>query len=126
MEEESRIPTRAGGGRHHRTYGAGGRPPPDASLATQKTTGASYRTAANPRSVGPEKVEQHRGQWRAANRPKIKAQKKEIREAYYFRPFVAIDSEGRNYPGENDIYHDEASGRVLYERHDTYLWGAAA
>ena len=43
-----------------------------------------------------------------------------------FRPFVAIDSEGRKYPSENDILFDEASGKVLYEKHDTYLWGAAA
>jgi hypothetical protein len=77
------------------------------------------------RSIEPERIKQQRDQWRAANPEKIKAQKKEEREAYYLRPFVAIDSEGRNYPGEDDIYINEPSGRVLYEKHDTYLWGAA-
>jgi hypothetical protein len=42
-----------------------------------------------------------------------------------FAPFVAIDSEGQIFPGD-DIFYSEASGDVRYARHDTYLWGAAA
>jgi hypothetical protein len=78
------------------------------------------------RSVKPEQVKQHRDQWRATHPFAIKEQKKKEREAHYFRPFVAIDAEGRNYPGEDDIYIKEPSGLVLYEKHDTYIWGAAA
>jgi hypothetical protein len=43
------------------------------------------------------------------------------RSGNYFRHFVAIDSEGQDYPG-GDIWYDG----VRYPRHDTYLWGAAA
>jgi hypothetical protein len=60
--------------------------------------------------------------WRKDNPEKEQAR----RDAHYFRPFVAIDSEGRNYPGVDDILFDEVSGIVRYEKHDTYLWGAAA
>ncbi len=63
--------------------------------------------------------------WRAANPEKVRAKRKEDRNKNYFRSFVAIDSEGRDYPGEA-IFYSEASGKVRYERHDTYLWSAAA
>jgi hypothetical protein len=59
--------------------------------------------------------------WRAANREKVRAQKQRARNANYNRPFVAIDSEGQNYPGD-DIIRDG----VRYAMHATYLWGAAA
>ena len=80
----------------------------------------AYRTAK------PAKAREQLAQWRASNPDKVRAQKRLERDAHYFRPFVAIDSEGRNYPGEDDIFVDEPSGRVLYEKHETYLWGAAA
>lgn len=59
--------------------------------------------------------------WRTNNRAKVRAQKQKARAANYNRPFVAIDSEGQNYPGQ-DIVRDG----VRYAKHDTYLWGAAA
>ena len=42
------------------------------------------------------------------------------RNAYYHRPFVAIDSEGMNYPGNDVVYNG-----VVYPDHRTFLWGAA-
>ena len=59
--------------------------------------------------------------WRAGNREKVRAQKQKGRAANYNRPFVAIDSEGQNYPGD-DIIRDG----VRYAKHATYLWGAVA
>ena len=59
--------------------------------------------------------------WRAGNREKVRAQKQKARAANYNRPFVAIDSEGQNYPGD-DIIRDG----VRYAKHATYLWGAVA
>ena len=59
--------------------------------------------------------------WRAGNRDKVRAQKQKARAANYNRPFVAIDSEGQNYPGD-DILMDG----VRYAQHATYLWGAVA
>jgi hypothetical protein len=59
--------------------------------------------------------------WRAGNREKVRAQRQKARAANYYRPFVAIDSEGQNYPGD-DIIRDG----VRYMNHATYLWGAVA
>jgi hypothetical protein len=59
--------------------------------------------------------------WRAGNREKVRAQKQKARAANYNRPFVAIDSEGQNYPGD-DIIRDG----VRYAKHATYLLGAVA
>jgi hypothetical protein len=59
--------------------------------------------------------------WRRKNPDKARAHKLAARSANYHRPFVAIDSEGQNYPGA-DIVHDG----VRYPQHGTYLWGAAA
>jgi hypothetical protein len=44
----------------------------------------------------------------------------EARNAHYHRPFIAIDSEGMNYPGNDVIYNG-----VVYSDHRTFLWGAA-
>jgi hypothetical protein len=44
----------------------------------------------------------------------------ETRNAHYHRPFVAIDSEGMNYPGNDVVYNG-----VVYPDHRTFLWGAA-
>jgi hypothetical protein len=44
----------------------------------------------------------------------------EARNAHYHRPFVAIDSEGMNYLGNDVIYNG-----VVYSDHRTFLWGAA-
>jgi hypothetical protein len=73
----------------------------------------------------PEKDRAETRSWRAANPDKVRAQKRRETDANYFRPFVAIDSEGQNYP-DDDIVYQEVGGPVRYARHDTYLWGAAA
>ena len=44
----------------------------------------------------------------------------EARNAHYHRPFVTIDSEGMNYPGNDVVYNG-----VIYPDHRTFLWGAA-
>ena len=73
----------------------------------------AYRTAK------PLKAKEQRDQWRIANPEKVRQsraiQKRIERDANYFRPFVAIDSEGRNYPGEDDIYRDEWGASRLAE-----------
>ena len=43
-----------------------------------------------------------------------------LRNAYYHRPFVAIDCEGMNRPGNDVVYNG-----VAYPDHRTFLWGAA-
>jgi hypothetical protein len=63
--------------------------------------------------------------WRENNHAKRLAQpwlqrRAEARNAHYHRPFVAIDSEGMNYPG-NDVIHNG----VVHPDHRTFLWGAA-
>jgi hypothetical protein len=63
--------------------------------------------------------------WREHNHAKRLAQpwlqrRAEARNAHYHRPFVAIDSEGMNYPG-NDVIHNG----VVHPDHRTFLWGAA-
>ncbi len=63
--------------------------------------------------------------WREHNHARRLAQpwlkrRAEARDAHYHRPFVAIDSEGMNYPG-NDVIHNG----VVYLDHRTFLWGAA-
>ncbi|MGH6979680.1 MAG: hypothetical protein ACREFC_00595 [Stellaceae bacterium] len=80
--------------------------------------------------TNPQIPREHRERWREANPKKVcernhrRDQKR--RNDNYFRPIIAIDSEGRNYPGEDDRYIEEISGRVLYEKHETNIWGAAA
>jgi len=68
-----------------------------------------------------ERERQRAKKWRRDRPDKVKAQKKKARTENYHRPFVAIDAEGQNYPGEDVVYD-----RVRYPRHDTYLWGAAS
>ena len=63
--------------------------------------------------------------WREHNHARRLAQpwlqrRAEARNAYYHRPFVAIDSEGMNYPGNDVVYNG-----VVYPDHRTFLWGAA-
>jgi hypothetical protein len=68
-----------------------------------------------------EKARERAREWRRNNPDKVRAQKDKGRADNYFRPFVAIDSEGQNYAGDDVLYQG-----VRYPRHDTYLWGAAA
>jgi hypothetical protein len=68
-----------------------------------------------------EKERECAREWRRNNPDKVQAQKAKSRAANYFRPFVAIDSEGQDYPKDDISYEG-----VRYPRHDTYLWGAAA
>jgi hypothetical protein len=63
--------------------------------------------------------------WREHNHVRRLAQpwlqrRAEARNTHYHRPFVAIDSEGMNYPGNDVIYNS-----VVYSDHRTFLWGAA-
>jgi hypothetical protein len=63
--------------------------------------------------------------WREHNLARRLAQpwlqrRAEARNTHYHRPFVAIDSEGMNYPGNDVIYNG-----VAYSDHRTFLWGAA-
>jgi hypothetical protein len=63
--------------------------------------------------------------WREQNHARHLAQpwlqrRAETRNAHYHRPFVAIDSEGMNYPANDVVYNG-----VVYPDHRTFLWGAA-
>jgi hypothetical protein len=63
--------------------------------------------------------------WREQNHARRLAQpwlqrRTEARNVHYHRPFIAIDSEGMNYPGNDVIYNG-----VVYSDHRTFLWGAA-
>jgi hypothetical protein len=98
-------------------------PSTDAALdARQKRllSKAAYRARRSDDDAFRE-AERHRvREWRRKGPDKVKAQKKKARAENYHRPFVAVDSEGQNYPGEDILYDG-----VRYPRHDTYLWGAA-
>jgi hypothetical protein len=82
---------------------------------------AAYRTRRATDDVFRKNERQRVKEWRLKNRDKTRAQRSRARAANYHRPFVAIDSEGQDYPGD-DIWYEG----VRYPRHDTYLWGAAA
>ena len=82
---------------------------------------SAYRARRSADDAFRESESQRAREWRRNNRDKTRAQKTKARAANYNRPFVAIDSEGQNYPGD-DIWYDG----VRYPRHDTYLWGAAS
>jgi hypothetical protein len=63
--------------------------------------------------------------WREQNHAKRLAQpwlqrRALARDALYHRPFIAIDSEGMNYPGNDVAYNG-----VAHPNHRTFLWGAA-
>ena len=63
-------------------------------------------------------------QWRKERRSTYLAEpwlaaRDEKRNAHYHRPFVAIDSEGQNYEGQDRLYNG-----VIYPRHSSFLWGA--
>ncbi len=81
---------------------------------------AAYRARRSAHDAFREKERERVKEWRLKNRDKTRAQKRKARSVNYHRPFVAIDSEGQNYP--DDIVYDG----VRYPKHETYLWGAAA
>ncbi|MFZ0494422.1 MAG: DNA polymerase [Methylocella sp.] len=58
--------------------------------------------------------------WKDANSDKIKAQRNRAADRSYHRPFIAIDAEGQNFQGYNEI---DKQGNV-YPLHRTTLWGA--
>jgi hypothetical protein len=60
-------------------------------------------------------------QWRADKPDKVRDQRRKARAENYNKRFVAVDSEGQNYPGADILYDG-----VRYAEHATYLWGAAA
>jgi hypothetical protein len=82
---------------------------------------AAYNKRRSADGAFRKKERERRRKWGRNNPDKIGAQKARSREANYFRPFVAIDSEGQDYPNDDVWYQG-----VRYPRHDTYLWGAAA
>ncbi len=82
---------------------------------------AAYRARRSADVAFREAERQRAREWRRNNRDKTRDQKRKARSANYHRPFVPIDSEGQNYPGEDILYDG-----VRYPRHDTYLWGAAS
>jgi hypothetical protein len=51
-----------------------------------------------------EKERECAREWRRNNPDKVQAQKAKSRAANYFRPFVAIDSEGQDYPKDDISY----------------------
>jgi hypothetical protein len=81
---------------------------------------AAFRARRSDDVTFREAERQRAREWRRNHPEKAKAQKRKARSENYHRPFVAIDSEGQNYPGADIIYDG-----VRYPRHDTYLWGAA-
>ena len=82
---------------------------------------AAYRARRSADDAFREKERERVKAWRLQNRDKTRAQKQKARSANYHRQFVAIDSEGQDYP-DHDILYDG----VRYPKHETYLWGAAA
>jgi hypothetical protein len=82
---------------------------------------AAYRARRSADGAFRQAERERARDWRRNYPDKAKAQKKKERSANYHRPFLAVDSEGQNYPGEDIVYDG-----VRYPRHDTYLWGAAA
>jgi len=82
---------------------------------------AAYRARRSADGGFRESERQRAKEWRRKYPDKARAQKRAARSANYHRPFVAIDSEGQDYP-DADIVYDG----VRYPHHGTYLWGAAA
>src|SRR5271166_2433080 len=82
---------------------------------------AAYRARRSADDAFREKERERVKAWRLQNRDKTRAQKQKARSVNYHRPFVAIDSEGQNYLGDDILYDG-----VRYPKHETYLWGAAA
>ena len=72
----------------------------------------------------PEAVANRWAEWRADNQDWVDSYKLE-RNTSRYKPFVAIDSEGQNFPAsdlpQETITYDGAE----YPPHGTYLWGAS-
>ena len=103
---------------------APGAPPTDTSSEARRKrllSKAAYWAGLYADPAFREQERERVKKWRRENPDKTRAQKRKARSANYHRPFVAINSEGQNYP-DGDILYDG----VRYPRHDTYLWGAAS
>lgn len=89
---------------------------------------ASYYARRSNDDVFREDKRIRTAEWARANPEKKRAKKKRERDDNYYRPFVAIDSEGINYPYADDgiLIRERKCGPVAHIRHDTFLWGAAA
>jgi hypothetical protein len=72
------------------------------------------------RDGNPDKVKAQQQSYRQANPDKVEAQRRLQHDINYHRPFISIDFEGMNYPG-NDIVHDG----VCYPDHGLFLGGAS-
>jgi len=64
--------------------------------------------------------------WKRANPDKVKEQKRRELDCDYHRPFVAIDAEGQDYPGEDIVRPDpyDPDRENVFRKHRTFLWGA--
>jgi hypothetical protein len=87
----------------------------DPSVKRRENSGKKRWRDANP---GKDKAQ--RDGWRHANPDKVKERRRLEHDINYHRPFIAIDFEGMNYPG-NDIDHDG----VCYPDHGLFLGGAS-
>jgi hypothetical protein len=58
--------------------------------------------------------------WKSANPDKTVAQRRRRWDRNYHRPFIGIDAEGQNFPGDDKF---DKLGNV-YPLHRTILWGA--
>lgn len=89
-------------------------------------THADYRRFHNRiyKAAHPETVKAGKARYKAAH---PEAKRRET-ERNYHRPFIAIDAEGMDYPGENEeVRHIDDHGieRIdIYPKHRTFLWGA--
>jgi hypothetical protein len=89
--------------------------------AKKRAIDAAYRARPEIRVV---LAKQKRAR-RAENRSAYLAQpwliaRTEKRDIFYHRPFIAVDSEGMKYPGQDIVYNG-----VSYPLHSSFLWGAA-
>ena len=66
-----------------------------------------------------EKVALYRRDWKAANPEKLAAQKERAATRHYHRPFVSIDFEGQDYPGDDIKYRE-----TIWPKHRIFLGGA--
>ena len=64
---------------------------------------AAYRARRSADDAFRESERQRAREWRRKYPDKTRAQKRAARSANYHRPFVAIDSEGQNYPGADSL-----------------------
>jgi hypothetical protein len=86
---------------------ASGAPPNEATEEARRKrllSKAAYRARRSADAAFREQERERVKKWRRDSPDKTRAQKCKARSANYHRPFVAIDSEGQNYPGDDILY----------------------